>query len=403
MTPIKIRAIDCIQCGTCESACLYSAIYMDEYPVIEQERCLLCKNCIEACPLGLITLEETPRKNPALPDTQTTGIWVLAEFRSGLITSVTYGLLGAARRLAGTTGEEVSVLLIGTPSPGEEEALIAAGADQVYIAQSSYRTYKTEEVHADIVTGLVHRFHPNILLVGATHFGRGVAARTASMLHTGLTADCIQLEIDPLSGRLLQIRPAFGGNLLATIETPYHRPQMASIRPGVMKAPEPDHNRRSRIIRYNVDHLITHTQVEILAEEIISSCFSVTDASILIAGGKGMQSKENIRLLYELADLLGGQVAASRAAVEAGWLPYECQVGQTGKTVRPRLYIACGISGQAQHVVSISEAGTVIAINNDVHAPIFHYDDYGMVGDITEIVPALIKELKMKKKEAEIY
>ncbi|MCD8165657.1 MAG: electron transfer flavoprotein subunit alpha/FixB family protein [Bacteroides sp.] len=292
---------------------------------------------------------------------------------------------------------------MGDHSPGEAASLIAAGADQVYRVQSSYRIERTEEIHAHIVIGMVHRFHPNILLVGATHFGRGVAARTASMLHTGLTADCIQLEIDPLSGRLLQIRPAFGGNLLATIETPHHRPQMASVRLGVMKAPESDQNRTGRIIPYNADHLITPTQVEILAEEIISSCYSITDASILIAGGKGMQNRENIPLLYELADLLGGQVAASRAAVEADWLPYECQIGQTGKTVKPRLYIACGISGQTQHVVSIMDAGTVIAINNDVDAPIFGYADYGLIGDVTAVLPTLIRELKMKKKEVEIY
>lgn len=402
MNPIKIQLADCVQCGECVSACLYNAIYMDEYPVIDQDRCLLCKSCIEACPSGLISMEETARHEDASCSTEAQGIWVMAEFHKGAIAPVTYELLGAARRLSDAASEEVSVILIGNACKEYGESLIAAGADHVYIAESSYLADQLEEMVSDVLVGMVRQYHPNILLIGATHFGRGISARTASILHTGLTADCTQLEIDPSSRRLLQIRPAFGGNLLATIETPLHRPQMASVRPGVMSPVELDYNRIGRITRCDIRHLATKNRVELLAEEITTSCSSVADASVLIAGGKGMQNKENIKLLYELARLLGGKVAASRAAVEAGWLPYECQIGQTGQTVKPLLYIACGISGQVQHTVAMSQAQTVIAINNDPYAPIFQYADYGIIGNVSEVLPALIKELQGQEETVEI-
>ncbi|WP_418697330.1 FAD-binding protein [Bacteroides sp.] len=402
MNPVKIQLADCIQCGECASACLYNAIYMDEYPVIDQSHCLLCKSCINSCPLGLISIEETATNEDAPCCSEAQGIWVLAEFRDGLIAPVTYELLGAARRLSDISSEEVSVILIGASCKGHEESLIAAGANHIYIAESSYLADRLEEMISEILVEMVGKFRPNILLIGASHWGRGVSARTASILHTGLTADCTQLEIAPSSKRLLQIRPAFGGNLLATIETPLHRPQMASVRPRVMTPAKLDHERVGRITKYDVRHLVTNNRVELLAEEVMASCSSVTDASVLIAGGKGMQSKENVRLLYKLADLLGGKVAASRAAVEAGWLPYECQVGQTGQTVKPLLYIACGISGQVQHTVAMSEAQTIIAINNDPYAPIFQYADYGIIGNISEILPALIQELQGKAEITEL-
>lgn len=394
MTPIRIELTDCIQCGECEAACLYNAIYMDEYPVIEQDRCLLCRSCIMACPLELITIDEALTDPSSFDEIEAKGIWVMAELQGRSVDPVTFELLGAARSLAETNKEEVGVVLIGNACQGYEKELVAAGADHVYVAESTYLTDKLEEMYADVLVELVRTYRPSVLLIGATHFGRGVSARAASILHTGLTADCIRLEIDHTSKRLLQIRPAFGGNLLATIETPHHRPQMASVRPGVMSGIKPDDTRIGRVTNCSINHLVTNSKVEVLAEEIATACSSPADATVLVAGGKGMQGKENIDLLYQLADLLGGKVAASRAAVEAGWLPYECQVGQTGKTVKPRLYIACGISGQIQHTVGIGNAETIIAINNDPYAPIFGYADYGFVGDVAEILPALIKELQ---------
>lgn len=403
MNSIKIQLVDCIQCGNCEAACLYNAIYTDEYPIIEPERCLLCKSCIQACPLGLITLDEGAKTTQTVENKSASGIWVLAEFQNGFIAPVTYELLGAARHLAQTNKGEVSVILISDKCRGWEETLFAGGADRIYIAENIQLADKLEGVYTDILVALARRHQPNIFLIGATRFGRGISSRVATLLHTGLTADCIQLELDSQTKNLLQIRPAFGGNLLATIETLIHKPQMASVRPGIMKALKPDRKRTGEIIHCNINHLLTDNSVELLAEEIVSSSSSLHDASVIIAGGRGMQSKENIRLLYELADLLGGEVAASRAAVEAGWLPYECQIGQTGKTVAPRLYIACGISGQVQHTVAVSQAETIIAINNDPDAPIFQYADYGMVGDITEILPALIKELQGRKQEVPFF
>lgn len=399
--PIRINLVDCSQCGMCESACLYNAIYMDEFPVIQTEKCQLCKNCIEACPAGLISLREELRTVrtyfPELPHSfPTHGIWVVAECRKGVINPVTYELLGAACQLANQQPQQVCALVMGADCNGAEDRLIAAGADCIYIAEHPALEHLIEERYTDVLVTMVRRYHPNILLIGATHFGRGLSARAAALLNTGLTADCTQLQIDPDSGNLLQIRPAFGGNLMATIETPHHRPQMASVRPGVMKALEPDHKRKGEIIYCDLKDLSIDNRVELLAEQLSDTDFSIAEMPVLVAGGRGMQKQENISLLYELAETLGGSVAASRAAVEAGWLPFDCQVGQTGKTVAPRLYIACGISGQIQHTAAITGADRIIAINNDPEAAIFRYADYGIVGDVTEVIPALIELFNAK-------
>lgn len=330
---------------------------------------------------------------PANSDAPASGIWVLAECFQNEISPVVFELLGEARRLAETQPQTVSAILPGQHSAAFANRLIAAGADNVYQIERPELNLPIEDHHAEVLTELARRYRPAILLVGATHFGRGVSARVAALLNTGLTADCTELSIDPVSGNLLQRRPAFGGNLLATIETPFHRPQMASVRPQVMKALPQDDSRTGERIICDLSAVTLNQCIKLIAGQIRETVDSITNAPVLIAGGRGMQKAENIRLLYQLADVMGGTVAASRAAVEAGWLPVERQVGQTGQTVAPRIYVACGISGQIQHTAAISGAETVIAINNDPDAPIFQCADYGLVGDVTEVLPRLIREL----------
>lgn len=390
--PITLNKAECLQCGACEPACAYQALHMEEdYPAIDPDACQLCNGCIDACPVGALILEERPACERECPMPQTSQeIWVLAERQQGAVASVVYELLGAARQLAADR-KTVSAILIGSNCRAYASSLFRAGADRVYLAEHPLLTAPVEDNHADVLAALSRQHRPEIILIGATHFGRGVSARTAALLNTGLTADCTELSIDPQTGHLLQRRPAFGGNLLATIETPYHRPQMASVRPGVMRAVVVASSSSGQLIECDLSEVKISNRVELLDEHLQTESASIAEASVLVAGGRGMQNEKNTRLLFELADALGGTVAASRAAVEAGWLPYERQVGQTGKTVAPRLYIACGISGQIQHTAAIEGAQTIIAINNDPDAAIFQYADYGMIGDVAELLPELIR------------
>lgn len=395
--PILLDKSACVQCGLCETACLYQALKMNDYPEIDETACQLCKSCIETCPNEAFSFQVEAQKSvteDAAPSAS--GIWVLAECRQGQLVPVVSELLGEARRLAEMQPQPVSAILIGNHTEELVETLFAAGADKVYLEKHPDLEQPIEDHHAEVLAELARRYQPTILLIGATHFGRGVSARVAALLNTGLTADCTELSIDPITGNLLQRRPAFGGNLLATIETPDHRPQMASVRPQVMKPITPDRSRTGELIMGDASAISLNKNLKLIAGEIRQSTDSIANATVLVAGGRGMQKKENVHFLYELADVLGGTVAASRAAVEAGWLPVERQVGQTGQTVAPRLYIACGISGQIQHTAAISGAETVIAINNDPDAPIFHCADYGLVGDVEEVLPQLISELRQR-------
>lgn len=397
--PLRLNQVDCVQCGVCESACAYNALKMEEFPVINADACQLCKSCIDVCPNGALVVDTAIVAGravtsiaPANARSGESSIWVLAELQQGHIVPVVFELLGEARRLADK--QTVSAVLIGSDCANLTASLFAAGADKVYLAQRPELCDPLEDRHADVLAFLARQYFPEIILIGATHFGRGVSARVAATLNTGLTADCTELSIDIETGNLQQRRPAFGGNLLATIETPNHRPQMASVRPQVMKALPVDLSRTGQLIVCEMDQIAIDNRVELLAGHLAEVATSITDAPVLVAGGRGMQNEKNVRLLYELADALGGTVAASRAAVEAGWIPYEHQVGQTGKTVAPRLYIACGISGQIQHTAAISGAQTIVAINNDPDAAIFGCAHYGMVGDVSEILPQLIKAVR---------
>ncbi len=328
------------------------------------------------------------------------GIFIFAEQRDRKVQNVALELIGKGKELAESLKTTVTAVLIGKNMLHEAQKLNYAGADKViYIDNEDLDSYMTEPYVHTLHTLITER-KPEIVLFGATAIGRDLAPRVSARVHTGLTADCTGLDIAPDDEdstilNLMMTRPAFGGNIMATIACPKHRPQMATVRPGVMKKADYSESNKVNIEEYKINIPKSCKNVEILdTVRIIQEKMNIEDAVVLVSGGRGMKGPENYRMLEELADLLGGTVAASRAAVDAGWVAKDRQVGQTGKTVRPNLYIACGISGAIQHLAGMEESDFIIAINKDETAPIFEIADVGIVGDIFKIVPALIDELK---------
>ena len=314
-----------------------------------------------------------------------------AQQAEGAVSPVSLELIGKARELGGP----VTAVLPGSNAGHLAGELIAHGADRVVVIDDPALHVYTTEYYTQALCAAVSSYPPDILLIGATAIGRDLGPRVAARLHTGLTADCTGLEIDPDSGNLLMTRPAFGGNLMATIICPEHRPQMATVRPGVMVRALRDENRQGEIIHLDMKPEWNRRCVTV--EEVImkaSKKVDIQQARVLVSGGRGVGSADGFKLLEELAKALGGEVAASRAAVDAGWLDKDSQVGQTGKTVRPGLYFAIGISGAIQHLAGMEESDYIIVINKDPQAPIFSVADAGIVGDYSRIVPKLIEEIK---------
>ena len=323
------------------------------------------------------------------------GIFVFVEQVDHVIHKVSFELIGKGKELAKTLDTQVTAVLFGSETGNLVEELVSFGADAVItVDDPALATYMTEP-YTKAMTAVIEQYRPEIVLVGATAIGRDLAPRVSARVHTGLTADCTRLAIQEETNHLMMTRPAFGGNIMATILCPEHRPQMATVRPGVMQCAEKQTGDASQVEIFAVAGLEAAKNVEIV--EIIkkiSECVDIADADVLVAGGRGMGSAENFAMLEELAGVLGGTVAASRAAVDAGWQDKSRQVGQTGKTVRPNLYIACGISGAIQHMAGMEESDVIVAINKDETAPIFEIADYGLVGDVAKIVPLLVKEVK---------
>lgn len=329
---------------------------------------------------------------------QSRGIWVFLEQTGGQITPVSFELLGAGRRLADTLGVELSGVLLGYHVASLAGEAIAYGADLVYLIDDPIlEKYRTRSYMQGMVS-LVRKYRSEIMLIGASTLGRDLAGAVATELRTGLTADCTGLEIDPETRLLHATRPTFGGNLMATILCPQKRPQMATVRPRVMDIPPRDPSRKGRVVSEELklkEKDVATKLLEFIPDEKIEEV-NLEYADVIVSGGKGMGGPENFHLLRELAQLLGGEVGASRAVVEAGWIDVSHQVGQTGKTVRPELYIAVGISGAVQHLVGMQGSDVIVAINNDPDAPIFNVATYGIVGDLFQIVPALVKELRKR-------
>ncbi|MBM4140826.1 MAG: 4Fe-4S dicluster domain-containing protein [Nitrospira sp.] len=382
----------CTGCEECLSSCPFDAIDIKEGKAFINENCQVCMACLSACPEDAII--ETEKEETAEIDAQEfKGVWIFAEQREGKVASVAYELLGAGRRLSDELATELSAVLFGA-SESEAQELIKWGADRVYLSVDPLFEKFNDEPYSKLLIRLIKQYQPEIVLAGATPIGRSFIPRVAAKLRTGLTADCTSLEIDKETRNLLQIRPAFGGNIMATILCPNNRPQMATVRPRVMKRGQYNENRAGEIIPIKAYGISSRTKVLETVKEISDILVNLQEADIIISGGRGLSSPHGFKLLEELAGLIGGAVGSSRAAVDEGWISYSHQVGQTGKTVCPKIYFACGISGAVQHLVGMQSSDIIIAINKNPEAPIFNVATFGIVGDLYEIIPLLIKKIK---------
>ncbi|MCB2181464.1 MAG: electron transfer flavoprotein subunit alpha [Desulfobulbaceae bacterium] len=387
----------CIGCGLCESNCAFDAIHVVDGIAEVNENCTLCGGCVDFCEVEALSVEGLDReKKGDLSDWK--GVWVFAEYRNGRVAPVTFELLGAARKLADRRNVPLSAVLFIDNKDDVPAQLISYGADKVYVLDDPAFGQFTDEIYGNALEDLIRQHKPEIVLAGATAIGRSFIPRVATSLQTGLTADCTELDIHDEDGSLLQTRPAFGGNIMATIACPDHRPQMATVRPLVMKALEPDNARSGEVVDCSIapERIVSRVKVRKFVP-LEGDQINLNEADVVIAGGRGLENEKGFLLINDLADQLGGAVAASRAAVDSGWIPYPHQVGQTGKTVSPKVYIACGISGAIQHLVGMQSADTIIAINRDPNAPIFDVATYGVVGDLFDILPKLIEKIKAER------
>lgn len=418
----------CIACGArCQGTCRAEAVDMndDGEPIFLLDKCTGCRRCIKICPAEAIEIYFTPEQQSILDEIarqagatvepeieeeideeearvaaklkEYQGVWVFIEQTNGQPAEVSWELLGAGAELAKTLDVELCALVIGDRVENLCQESFACGASRAYLVDDPIFHYYRTEPYYQAICYLIKKYKPEIVLVGATGLGRDLAGAVATELQTGLTADCTGLSIDD-HRFLLQTRPAFGGNIMATIMTERTRPQMATVRPHVMALPVKDSSRRGEII--NESLALKEEDIATKVLEVIddrkhgAEAVDIAGAEIIVSGGRGMLAKENFQLLQELADELGGVVGSSRSAVEAGWMPVERQVGQTGKTVRPKIYIACGISGAIQHLVGMQDSDVIIAINRDRQAPIFEVATYGIEGDLFQVVPALINRIR---------
>jgi electron transfer flavoprotein alpha subunit len=325
------------------------------------------------------------------------GVWVIGEQNNGKVHPVTIELIGEGRKLADKINKELSVVILGDDIDEEVEKLKYYDLENIfYIKDESLKYFNTER-YVNCIATLINKEKPEIVLCGATSIGRDVAPRIAGKVGTGLTADCTKLEIDETDGKILQTRPAFGGNLMATIVCPKNRPQMSTVRPGVMAKAVHISTPKAKIIKVDVQLKDLESRIEFVeTKERLKHAVNLSEAQIIVAGGRGLKTSEGFELIKQLADVLGAEVGASRAAIDSGWIDHTHQIGQTGATVRPELYIACGISGAIQHEVGMQDSKYIVAINKDPKAPIFSICDYGIVGDVFDIVPKLIESLKDK-------
>ncbi|HOE26390.1 MAG TPA: electron transfer flavoprotein subunit alpha [bacterium] len=397
MARLEVVEEKCVGCGACLKACPYDALSIESSIVQVNDRCTLCGACVDSCPYDALVL----RKDGAVPSAPPgyRGVMVVAEQKRGTVQNVSFELLGAGRRLAEDAGGALTAVLIGHDVAPQARRLIAFGADRVLVAQSKALEGFNDEAYARILARIIREQKPEIVIAGATCIGRALIPRVAVELGTGLTADCTGLQIQEETRHLAQTRPAFGGNIMATILCARHRPQMATVRPKVMKASAPDEGRAGEIVEIPCAEEELSTRARVLKSvEETAGTVNIADADVIVSGGRGMRGAEQFALLSELAKALGAAVGASRSAVDAGWVPYAYQVGQTGKTVQPKLYIACGISGAIQHLVGMQSADTIVAINKDPDAPIFKVATFGIVGDLFEIVPRLTREIQRRRK-----
>ncbi len=392
MAHLRIEDKLCIGCAKCVKVCPFGALKMIDKIARVNERCTDCGACVDECPVDAIVLDR-PETTGGVDLDAYRGVWVAVETHDDGVAHVSLELLGEGRLLADELDVPLSALLLCDDVTGLTDELIAHGADVVHLGRHPLLKRYNTDGYVKAAAAVIEKYKPEIVLFGATNNGRDWAGALATRLGTGLTADCTGLAIDAENRRLQQTRPAFGGNIMATIITPNHRPQMATVRPKVFPVrPAPNHE--GRVIEEKIE-LAESDLLAVLREFIPAKAgFNIAEARIIVSGGRGVGKPENFQKIYDLAEALGGAVGASRAAVDAGWMPYPHQVGQTGRTVRPRLYVACGISGAIQHLAGMKTSEYIVAINKDRNAPIFDYAHFGIVGDLHEVVPELTRMLK---------
>jgi len=396
MSLLEINREACTGCGACLQVCPFGALSLDsENIAIVSEACTGCGACLPECPVEALSLPEVEKKEQ-IPTDEYSGVWVWVEQYNHQAGSISWEMMGEGRKLADRRETTLSACVLGYQAEPIARQAIAYGADRVFLVDDpTLEVYRTDP-YARILVELVKKYKPEIFLLGASTRGRDLAGAVATYIYTGLTADCTGLEIEEGTNLLLQIRPAFGGNIMATIKCPDNRPQMATVRHHVFEMPVPDESREGQIIRETPvlpEDRIASKVLDLIVEK---NEVNLADAKIIVSGGRGLKGPEGFSILHELADVLGGAVGASRAAVDAGWISYAHQVGQTGRTVRPDLYIACGISGAIQHQAGMRTSKVIVAINKDPEAPIFQIADYGIVGDLFTVVPALTRALKRR-------
>ena len=389
----------CNGCMLCPKVCNFSAIEKDGDKVkFDLDKCVLCGSCEEVCPVDAIQIERRMIDKDLLAEYR--DVWVFCETAEGRLRSVGLELIAEGRELADALGEHLVAVLIGHEIENLAEQLIHYGADKVLVVDEKIFENYTSDAYTIALTSLIAPRKPAVVLLGATSHGREFGPRVAARLGLGLTADCTGLEIDE-DRQLVQTRPAFGGNIMAEILSPYTRPQMSTVRPNVFKPNEPDTSRTGEIekVKIDISPVQVRTQVLDRVKEAIEGMKSVEEADIVVCSGRGIKDPANLELPKQLAQLLDAAIGGSRPIVDLGWLPPTQQVGQSGRTICPKLYFALGISGQIQHLAGMSSSDIVVAVNKDPDAPIFSVADFGIVGDLFQVVPEIIEEIERIQSE----
>ncbi len=383
----------CTGCGSCVDECPFEALELKDDKAQVNDKCTLCGACVDVCPEEAITLEEVERAQDERAATHR-GVWVYAEQRGGRMPEVVAELLGQGRRLAEELGVDLGAVLLGHQVEPLAAELMALGADVVYLADDPRLEFFNDDVYCQVLAAAIREHRPEVLLAGATSLGRSLLPRVATAVATGLTADCTGLAIDQERRLLLQTRPAFGGNIMATIVCPNARPQMATVRPRVMKKGPYEQGRQGRLVKLGPAEAPPAATQVLEVVESLEEKVNLTAAEVIVCGGRGLGGPEGFDLVRELAEALGGVVGATRGAVDAGWIGHAHQVGQTGRTVAPKLYVALGVSGAVQHLVGMQSSDNIVAVNTDPNAPIFKIATYGIVGDLYSVVPAMLDRLR---------
>jgi len=391
---------NCIGCGKCVPVCPFGALSLVDKKAICNTACTLCGACVPVCPVKALVMPQKAAVNTDLASYK--GVWVFAEVISdkGVLKNrpVSLELLTKGRELANELGEKLCAVIIGGNNSALYAELSAYGTDIIYSVEGpAYTDYNTA-AYTNAMVALIAKYKPSMVLYPSTYVGRDLSPRVAAQIHVGLTADCTGLSIK--NGNLVQTRPAFGGNIMADILCPAHRPQMATVRPNVMDRKVISAGKNAQVVQEVIAAPASAAKVRILKKEMdqTAEVEKLDEAQVIISGGRGLKTAENFKIVNEIAKELGGAVGASRAAIDLGWIPKNRQVGQSGVTVKPKLYVACGISGAVQHIVGMENSDVIIAINKDGSAPIFNVCKYGIVGDLHQILPRVLAAVKDSKK-----